>query len=196
MVEALTARIKVVATSEADSIVEAEEEEEAIVEITMTAAAVEGVDSAVVEVVVAAEAVAVAAAEVVVAVAADSLLVDSSSTVRIDAGLHCPTKAPPEVDFLVDLEGWPSARYLTRTRAEVLERAVLQLEWEAEISKSDFEMVSKSWYVVKWNLFLVSSEEYTANAQVIMAQHPHRPNIIKLSRRWEATCRGKCSYEL
>lgn len=149
MVEALTARIKVVATSEAGSIVEAEEEEEAIVEITMTAAAVEGVDSAVVEVVVvAAEAVAAAEVVVVVAVAADSLLVDSSSTVRIDAGLHCPTKAPPEVDFLADLEDWPSARYLTRTRAEVLERAVLQLELEAEISKSDFEMVSKSWYVV------------------------------------------------
>lgn len=163
VVEASTVRIKAVAISEADSIAEAVEE--AVEEITMTAVAVEEADTAVVV-------LAVAAAEVVV-VAADSLLLDNSSTVRIDVGLHCRMKA--EVDFLVDLEDWPLARYLTRTRAEVSERVVLQLEWEEEI---------------------MYNEEYTAN-RLIMARHRwHRPIIIKLSRRWEATCLGKCSFEL
>lgn len=119
MVAALTGRIKVVAISAVDSIVVAAEE--AIEETTMTAAAVEGVDSAVVEVVVEAETAAVVEVEVV-----DSRLADSSSTVKIDVDLLCPMKE--EVDFLVDLVGWPSARCWTLTPAEALERVVLQLE--------------------------------------------------------------------
>lgn len=97
-VETMTAKIKVVAISAADLIVEVEEEA-AVEEITMTAAAAEEVDIAAEEVV----AVEAAAAEVAVEVV-DSLAVVSNSIVKIGVGLLCPMKV--EVDFQVDLEGW------------------------------------------------------------------------------------------